>query len=200
MHVVHGYGRIWQEISRAPGGKQELSLTTTSPTAAQLAETWQLRGVGGGELVAEVPPESRSWLKCGEVIGVSVHDGAQHWLAMVRRIHSQPDGRLQADVSLMSRAPQAQTLRKVVRNGEDQVFSDASARQFGMSLVRGLILADGAEPGRPANLMMPPESWAEGRVFELQSDAGTRYLRGLQIVRRWDDYVRATFEWVESPG
>jgi hypothetical protein len=119
---------------------------------------------------------------------------------MVRRIHARPDGSLQADISLMSRAPRAHTLRRVVRNGEDRVFTDASAKQFGMSLVRALILADGAEPGRPANLMLPPESWAEERVFELQSDAEARFLRGLQVVRRWDNYVRATFEWVEAPG
>ncbi|HEV3010195.1 MAG TPA: hypothetical protein VGX52_14285 [Burkholderiales bacterium] len=200
MHVVHGYGRIWQEISRAPGGKHELSLAATSPGVAQPAETWQLRGVGGGELAAEVPPESRSWLKCGEVIGLSVHDGAEHWMGMVRRIHARPDGRLQADISLMSRAPRAHTLRKVLRKGEDGVFTDAAAKQFGVSLVRALILADGAEPGRPANFMLPPESWAEECVFELQSDAGSRYLHGLQIVRRGDDYVRATFEWVKTPG
>ena len=200
MHVVHGYDRIWQEISRAPGGKRELSLAATSPSVAQPAETWQLRGVGGGELAAEVPLESRSWLKCGEVIGLSVHDGAEHWVGMVRRIHALPDGRLQADISLMSRAPQAHTLRKVLGKGEDRVFTEASAKQFGVSLVRALILADGTEPGRPANFMLPPESWAEACVFELQSDAESRHLRGLQIVRRWDDYVRATFEWVEAPG
>ena len=200
MHVVHGYDRIWQEISRAPGGKRELSLAATSPGVAQLAETWQLRGVGGGELAAEVTPGSRSWLKCGEVIGLSVHDGAEVWLGMVRRLRAQPDGRLQADISLMSRAPRAHTLRKMLTKGQDEVFTDASARQFGVSLVRALILADGAEPGRPANLMLPPESWAEGRVYELQNDAEARYLRGLQLVRRGDDYVRATFEWVEAPG
>jgi hypothetical protein len=121
-------------------------------------------------------------------------------MGMVRRIHAQPDGRLQADISLMSRTPQAHTLRKVLQKGEDRVFTDASARQFGMSLVRALILADGAEPGRPANFMLPPESWAEQRIFELQNDAAPRYLRGLQIVRRGDDYVRATFEWVEAPN
>jgi len=200
MHVVHGYDRIWQEISRAPGGKHELSLAATSPSVAQAAEAWQLRGVGGGELAAEVPPESRSWLKCGEVIGLSVHDGAEHWMGMVRRIHAQPDGRLQADISLMSRAPQAHTLRRVLGKGEDRVFTEASAKQFGVSLVRALILANGAEPGRPANFMLPPGNWAEQCVFELQSGAGSRHLRGLQIVRRWDDYVRATFEWVEAPG
>lgn len=199
MHVVHGYGRIWQEISKAPGGKQELSLADTSPVQKP-AEIWQLRGVGGGELAAEAAPESRSWLKSGEVIALSVHDGAEHWMGMVRCIHPQPDGRLRVDISLMSRAPRAHTLRRVVRNGEDDAFTDASAKQFGMSLVRALILADGAEPGRPANFMLPPQSWAEGRVFELQSDAASRYLRGLQIMSRSDDYVRATFAWVETPG
>lgn len=197
MHVVHGYGRIWQEIS---SGKHELTLAATSPGAAQPAQTWQLRGLGGGELAAEVSPESRSWLRCGEVIGLSVHDGAEHWMGMVRRIHARPDGRLWADISLMSRAPRAHTLRRVLGKGEDRVFTDASAKQFGMSLVRALILADGAEPGRPANFMLPPEIWAEQRIFELQSDAAPRYLRCLQIVRRGDDYVRGTFEWVETPG
>lgn len=200
LHVVHGFGRIWQEVSRAPGGKPELSLAATSPGVAPLAETWQLRGMSGGEIAAEVPPESRSWLKCGEVIGLSLNDGAEHWMGMVRRIHAQPDGRLQADVSLMSRTPQAHTLRKVLGKGEDGVFSDASARQFGMSLVRAVILADGAEPGRRANFMLPPEGWVEGHVYELQSDAAApRYLRALQVVRRGEDYVRATFEWVEAP-
>lgn len=200
IHVVHGYGRIWEEISTAPGGKQELSLAATTPGVARPAETWQLTGVGGGELAAEVPPESRSWLKCGEVIGLSVHGGAEHWMGMVRRIHARPDGRLQADISLMSRGPRAHTLRKVVGKSEDRLFTDASAKQFGVSLVRALILAEGAEPGRPANFMLPPQSWEEGRVFELQGDAAPRYLRGVQVVRRGNDYVRATFEWVETPG
>jgi hypothetical protein len=200
MHVVHGYARIWQEISKAPSGKHELSLADTSPVVPKPAEIWQLRGVGGGELAAEAPPESRSWLKNGEVIGLSVHDGAEHWMGIVRRIQAQPDGCVRVDISLMSRAPRAHTLRKVVRNGEDDAFTDASAKQFGMSLVRALILADGAEPGRPANFMLPPQSWAEGRVFELQSDAASRYLRALQIMSRGEDYVRATFAWVETPG
>jgi hypothetical protein len=34
----------------------------------------------------------------------------------------------------------------------------------------------------------------------LQGDAASRYLRGLQIVQRGDDYIRATFEWLETPG
>jgi hypothetical protein len=36
-------------------------------------------------------------------------------------------------------------------------------------------------------------------VFELQKDSELHYLRGLQVVRRGDDYVLATFEWAAAP-
>jgi hypothetical protein len=200
LPVVHGYGQIWQELSMAGHGARELSLAATSPGMPRPTETWQLRGTGGGELAAEVTEESRSWVKCGEVVGLSLRDGAEHWMGMVRRLHARPDGGLQADIAVLSRAPRAQTLREVLKKGEDRVFTDASSKQFGMSSVRALILADGAGGGQPANFMLPPESWTEERVFELQGDGEPRYLRGLQVVRRGDDYVRATFEWVAAPG
>jgi hypothetical protein len=37
-------------------------------------------------------------------------------------------------------------------------------------------------------------------VFELEKDSELHYLRGLQVVRRGDDYVLATFEWVPAPS
>jgi hypothetical protein len=201
LRVVHGFGQIWQELSRARhGGAQELSLAATSPGVPRPAETWQLRGAGGGELAADVPQEGRSWLKCGEAIGLALRDGAEHWVGMVRRVHARPDGGLQADVAVLSRTPRAQTLREVLEKGEDRAFTNASAKQFGIRSVRALILADGAEPGQPANFVLPPESWTEGRVYELQTDGESRYLRGVQVVRRGDDYVRATFEWLAAPG
>lgn len=199
LQVVHGYPQIWQELSTSMHGKQELSLAATSPGVPRLAETWQLRGTGGGELAAEVPQESRGWLKCGEVVCLSLRDGAEHWVGMVRRIHARPDGGLQADMSVMSRAPQARTLREVLKKDEDRVFTEASSKQFSMSTLRAVILADGAQGAQPANFLLPPDSWTEGRVYELQGESESRYLRGLQIVRHGDDYLRATFEWVEAP-
>ena len=66
-----------------------------------------------------------------------------------------------------------------------------------MSLVRALVL--GTEPGQPVNLLLPPERWAAGRVFELEKDSELHYLRGVQVVRRGDDYVLAAFERVPAP-
>ena len=44
-------------------------------------------------------------------------------------------------------------------------------------------------------MLLAPEGWKEGREYELSSGGATRNLRGLQMLRQREDYVRATFEW-----
>jgi hypothetical protein len=197
LQVVHGYARIWQYLADVHHGASELSLADAS-AAGQPAETWELKGAGGNELGAEVPQASRSWVKCGGAVGFAQGDGAR-CVGMIRRMHASPDGGLQADIAVLSREPHEVSLRAVIRKYDDSVFSDASSRQFAGNTVHAIILSDGAGGTQPPNLLLPPEEWHEGRVYEVQSKEGTRFLRSLQAVRRWDDYVRATFEWLAVP-
>jgi hypothetical protein len=127
-----------------------------------------------------------------------LRDDAEHWIGIVQRLHARPDGGLQAEIAVLSRAPEARTLRRVFKKGEDRAYTEAASKQFGMSSVRGLIL--GAEPGQPVNLLLPPDNWALGRVFELEKDSELHYLGGGQVVRRGDDYVLVALERVAAPG
>jgi len=195
VQVLHGYGEIWSDLSRTRHGG-ELSLAATSPNVPRPAETWNLRGTSASELALEVPQESRAWVKSGGLVGL-LRDGSEHWIGMIRRLHVRPDGSLQADVTVLSRTPEARTLREVLNKGEERPYTEAASKQFGMSSVRGLILA--AEAGQPVSLALPPERWALGRVLELEKDSELHYLRGQQVVRRGDDYVLATFERVPAP-
>lgn len=198
LHVVHGYARIWQYLSDVHLGAGELSLAESSAGALQPPETWELKGAGGNELGAEVPQESRAWVKCGGVVGFAEH-GGQRCVGMIRRMHARPDGGLQADIAVLSREPREVSLRAVIRKYDDSVFSDASSRQFAGNSVRAIILSDGAGGAQPPNLLLPPEEWQEGRTYEVQAADGRRYLRALQCVRRGEDFARATFEWLAEP-
>ena len=111
-----------------------------------------------------------------------------------RRIHGEA-----ATVAVVSRKPLGVTLREVLEKGGDSLFTEAAAKQFGMSTVHAVILADGSDGAQPANFVLPPESWKEGRVYEIQDEEPLRYLRGVQLLRRGDDYVRATFQWLPKP-
>ena len=199
LQVVHGYAGIWQYLADVHHGAGELSLADSSAGGPPPPETWELKGAGGNELGAEVPQASRAWVKCGGAVGFAERGGGVRGVGMIRRMHARPDGGLEADIAVLGREPREVSLRAVIRKYDDSVFSDASSRQFAGNTVRAIILSDGADGTQPPNLLLPPEEWQEGRVYEVQSKEGARYLRSLQAVRRWDDYVRATFEWLAVP-
>jgi hypothetical protein len=199
LQVVHGYGQVWQYLSQAHHGAGELSLADSSAGVPQPPETWELRGAGGSELSAEVPQASRAWVKCSGVVGLSVRDGGERWVGVIRRMHAVPGESARADIAVLGREPHEVSLRAVVGKYEDSVFSDASSRQFAGHTVQAILLSDGAGGSQPPNLLLPPAEWEEGRIYEVQGNEGSRFLRGLQAVRRCDDYVRATFEWLSAP-
>lgn len=134
------------------------------------------------------------------MVGVSAADGSEYWVGVIRRMQAESGGSVHADIAVLSREPQAVSLRPLFERGEETVYSDASARQFAFNTVHAIILADGSEGAQQPNLLLPPASWKEGRIYEALMGEPSRYLRGLQVVRRGDDYVRATFEWVLGPG
>ena len=195
LRVVHRYAQVWQDLSRT--GITELTLADdhdAAPDAA--AETWTLRHIGGNELGADLPPASRDWARCGDLLAVSTSGKDEAWLAMIRSMHAESDGRLRANIAIVSRDPQAVQLRLLVASGEDNAYSEQAARQFAFNATRAIILSDGSEATHKPNFLLPPESWKPGAVYEATVDGAPRQLRGAQLLRRGDDYVRATFEWV----
>lgn len=199
LQIVHGYGQLWQYLSETRQGARELSLADSSAGAPQPPETWEVRGEGGSELGAQVAQSSRAWAKCGEVVGVSPRDGGERWAGVLRRMHAEPGGGLHADIAVLGRSPQALSLREVLEQYADSIFTNASSRQFVQSSVHAVILSDGAEPSLPPNLLLPPEAWKDGRIFEAQEGDAVRYLRCVKVIRRGGDFVRATFEWLTAP-
>jgi len=199
LMVSHSYARVWQHLSEAGHGTRELSLIADSAMVTQPPEVWQLRGEGGNELVADVPAASRAWAKCGDLVGVTTGND-KVWLGLIRRMHAREDGGLEADVAVLSRAPQAYTMREVLERGEDSGFSDAASRQFGLSAVNVVVVDDGVDTAKPPNMLVPVDHWKPGRVYELQEGSDSRFLRGTQAIRHGADFVRVVFEWVPASG
>ena len=198
VQVVHGYAQTWEHLSRLGSAPTELSLVEDGAAVAQAPETWTLQDTGGNELGVEIPQRSADAARCGDVVGVSTGTGGEWWLGLIRSMHAEPGAGLHANIFIMSRNPQAMKLRAVIVKGEETAFSDESARQFAFNSVRAIILSDGSTASHPANVLMPPETWKEGGVFEATVDGTARFLHGERLLRRGDDYVRAKFAWAEQ--
>lgn len=198
LQVVQGYGQIWQHLSHVRSAATELTLVEDGDGAAQAPETWALHDAGGNELGAEIPQRSSDWVRCGDVVGVTMHGSDECWLGVIRSMHAEPDRSLHTNIYVMSRHPQAVQIRPVIAKGEVNVVSEAAARQFGFKSVRAIIVSDGAGASQKANFLLPPDSWEEGRVYEATIGGASHFLRSLQLLRYGDDCVRATFEWVQQ--
>jgi hypothetical protein len=200
LQVLHRYAQIWRQLSGTRRGTATLELAESAPAAQAAPEKWTLRDAGGNELGAEIPNSDGYWAKCGEIVSLSTQNNGDCWIGMIRRMQAEPGTSPRANIAVLSRRPQAVPLRPVREMGEDGVLSDSASRHFAFDEVRAIILSDGSPGTAPPNLLLPPDAWREGRVYEAQIGAAPRFVRGLQVVRRGDDYLRATFEWVPGPG
>ena len=196
LKVIHGYAQVWQELSRVRAATSEMSLAEDGDGPAQDPETWTLRETGGNEFAAEIPPRTGDWARSGDVVGISMGGDGQYWLALIRSMHAEPGHAMRATLAVLSRAPLAVQLRLMIEEGDASAVSEQASRTFSFSNVRAVIVSDGAGGAQKANLLMPPEHWKAGRVYEGMVAATVRHLHTLQLLRRGDDYARGSFEWV----
>jgi hypothetical protein len=198
LNVIHRYAGIWQHLSRARSGAIALTLAEDGDGPQQAPEKWTLLDAGGNELGSEIPQQSYDWARCGDIVGVLMHDDDECWLGLIRSMHAEAGRSLRANIAIMSRDPQAVQLRVLIGKNEENLYTEETAKQFGFNLVRAIIMpADSALSPKPT-VLLPPESWKEGRVYEVTEEEPMRYLRGVRLMRRGDDYARGIFEWVSA--
>ncbi len=124
-------------------------------------------------------------------------DGSdRYWLCLIRSMHAEPGRGMHANIAILSREPQAVQLRLVIEQHDADAVTENAARQFAFNNVRAIIVSEGSAGSQKANFLLAPEHWEAGRVYEGTVGGSVRHLHSLQLLRRGDDYVRASFEWV----
>ena len=196
LHVINRFAGIWQHLSRARSGAMALTLAEDGDGPPQARETWTLLDAGGNELGAEASQQSYDWARCGDMVAVLMHGDDECWLGVIRSMHAELGHSLRANIAILSRDPQAVQLRVLIGKDEQNLYTEEAARQFGFNFVRAIILPVESAASQKPTLLLPPESWKEGRVYEVTGEESARYLRGVRLLRRGDDCARATFEWV----
>ena len=195
LRIIHGYAPLWQQLSSARSGRSELRLVEDDEVAASAPQTWMLRDIGGDEVGADIVQLGGEWPRCGDVVAVSMNGNDAYWPGVIRFMHARRDGRLHARIAILSKDPVAVELRALFSKEEENAYSQRAAREFAFDRAYAILLSEGSAASQKPTLLLSPGSWKEGRLYEASVNGATRYLRCIQLLRRGDDYVRATFEW-----
>jgi hypothetical protein len=200
--IAHGYARICRHLSNvesAKGGSAALGIAAAEDAKPQTPEEWALRDAGGSELGAEIPQLSGSWARCGELLGVSVRGSNVWWLGVIRRMHAELGKSMHVDIAVFSRKPLVMSLRALGKGDEEGAAWETLTGGFASNYVTAILLPDVSKAVGKLFLLLPPEGWKAGRVYEAIVGEPSRYLRISQLLKRGDDYVRAAFEWMSKP-
>lgn len=199
--VVHGYAGICRHLAAgdaAPTKSRGLELASDDDIQPHPPEVWTIRDSGGSEVGAELPQPGGNWARSGMLVTFSVTGRNEWWLGVIRRTHADIDKSTHVDIQLISRKPVTVPLRPQAKGSPGGADWDASAGTFAFVNVNAILLPDASQAGDTPNLLLPPESWKEGRVYEAILEDGMRDLKLVRMVQRGEDFVRAAFEWLPA--
>jgi hypothetical protein len=195
--VVHGFASVCRHLSAggtAGSGPRGLELASDDDAQPDPPEAWTIHDAGGSEVGAEMPLPGANWARSGMLVTFCVSGRDEWWLGVIRRTHADIAGSTHVDIALLSRKPVAVPLRPQAKGSPGGAEWNASAGTFAFVEVKAILLPDASQATGTPNLLLPPEAWIAGRVYETMLDGRLRDLRLVRLLQRGEDFVRAAYE------
>jgi len=198
--VVHGFAGVCKHLADGGGpasASRGLELASDDDVAFAPPEVWTIRDSGGSEVGAEMPLPGANWARSGMLVTFSVAGRNEWWLGVIRRTHADIDKSTHVDIGCISRKPVAVSLRPQAKAAGDAEW-EASAGTFAFVNVHAVLMPDASEASGTQNILLAPETWKQGRVYEAMLAEGRRELKLVCVLQRGEDFVRAAFEWLPA--
>jgi hypothetical protein len=196
--MLHGFARVCKQLTDGDGASRALALVSEDDTELEPPEAWVIRDAGGGEIGAEMRQPGATWARSGMLVGFSLAGRNEWWLGKIRRMHADPHQSPHVDIALLSKKPVALLLRPRAASTEGEADWDVSAGTFAFVEVHAILLPEASEATGTPNVLLPPEGWKAGRVYEATLDKSERSLRLVRVLQRGEDFVRAAYEWLPT--
>lgn len=199
--VVHGFATVCRHLgggNAAQAASRGLELASDDEAPLDPPEVWTVRDAGGSEVGAEMPQPGANWARSGMLVSFSVSGRNAWWLGVIRRTHADLAQSIHVDIGLLSKEPVALTMRPRADDASGAADWNAAAGTFAFVDVSVLLLQDASRAMGAPNVLLAPDAWKAGRVYEGMVDGSMRRLRLLSVLQRGEDFVRAACEWLPA--
>ncbi|HZW26684.1 MAG TPA: hypothetical protein VFF26_14495 [Gallionella sp.] len=204
IDVTHGFRVVSQLVTRVDlrkvigQGQEEVAEQERARIALiadekidYTAETWYVSDASSDGMGATLNPQ-RGWL------GQDRRPGPLWWVGMVRRLHTDVEGRVHVGIEILARKPMAVWLRALGKGAETASNWETSSGSFQYSYLPVILLPDAQNSYRHATMLMESGSYVSGNIYQAMMGEQSRDIRLTSLIAEGEDYEQVGFEWL--PG
>lgn len=213
IEVAHGFRAIIKlftciELGQAAGlsdgeaaeRKERPGMSLAGEEVDCTTETWpvldaSISGVGG-----VVPQASGAWVKIGAVCALKARNSTLWWAGMIRRLHTDHQGKVHVGIEILTRKPLSVWLRSLGKGAERVSNWETSSGSFAYDYLPAILLPEARSPEENAAMLMESGGYVPDGIYEAMMGEKSRNIRLVKLLEEGDDYELIRFQWLDAAG
>jgi hypothetical protein len=208
VEVTHGFRVISQIVTHIDAGddaeqdvdaskkRAKIDLTATSEIN-YITEMWGITDMSTDGIGVTLTGTLGAWIKIGDLCAVKPQNGQLWWVGMIRRLHTDAQGRVHVGIELLAKKPASVWLR-VLGKGADLVSHwETSSGSFAYDYLPAILLPDEHNAYLNATMLMESGSFVADALYQMMMGEKSRDIKLTRLIAEGEDYEQVQFEWLK---
>lgn len=209
IEVAHGFRAVSQLVTRIDlgrvieAGQEEMQekenaklILTTNKDIDHATETWTVSDASADGIGAVLTKNVGGWVKIGDLCGLKPQNSQLWWVGMVRRLHTDTEGKVHAGIEILAKKPMSVWLRALGKGAEKASNWETSSGSFEYTYLPIILLPDAHNSYLNATMLMESGSYVNGNVYQAMMGEKSRDLKLTGLISEGEDYEQVGFEWL----
>ena len=136
------------------------------------------------------------WVKIGDLCALKPQNGQQWWVGMVRRLHTDAEGKVRVGIELLAKRPASVWLRVLGKGAERVSNWESSSGSFGYDYLPVILLPDEQNAYLHATMLMESGRFVVDTIYQMMMGEKSRDIKLTRLLAEGEDYEQVAFEWL----
>lgn len=189
---------VSEEEAKMLKEQSQLNLTEAEEDVDYVTEIWDVLDLSIGGIGGRIPKTAGTWVKIGALCGLKASNSSVWWVAMIRRLQTDPQGKVCVGIEILTKKPLSVWLRSLGK-GADLVSNwESSSGSFKYTYLPAILMPDAQGSYVQATMLMKSGSFRTDYIFEVMMGEKNNNIKLTGLLAEGADYEQISFQWLNS--
>ena len=159
-------------------------------------ETWTVLDASTDGVGGMIQKTGGAWVKIGSLCGIKTQNSSLWWVGMIRRLHTDPQGKVHVGIEILARKPLSMWLRILGKGAERVSNWETSSGSFAYDYLPVILLPDAQNSYVNATMLMESGSYVADSTYEAMLGEKSRNIKLVGLLAEGEDYEQVKFQWL----